>query len=115
MANNGCAVVKGAIEPDKARWYQQKAFEWLKSFDPALDLDDPSTWAQERLPIQTKLNTYEHYSVVHEAFMWGARMEEGVLKAFEKIWGTDELIVRYERHHVRVAGHQLRSIAASTV
>ncbi len=75
-------VIKGAIEPEKARYYQQKAFEWLKSFDSSLDLDDPSTWKKADLPIQTPLNTYENYSVVHERFMWAARMEPGVLDAF---------------------------------
>ncbi|OKL58327.1 hypothetical protein UA08_06397 [Talaromyces atroroseus] len=33
---------------------------------------------------------FHSYGVVHEKFMWDARMEPGVLDAFTKLWGTDE-------------------------
>jgi len=59
-------------------------------------MNDPSTWTKAKLPVQTKLNTYEHYSVVHERFMWEARMEPGVTDAFAKVWGTDELLVSFD-------------------
>lgn len=88
--------MKGAIPRERAKQYQQRAFEWLKSFDPSLDLDNPATWKTAKLPIQTDKNTYEHYSVVHEDFMWEARQEPGVLDAFAKVWGTDELIVSFD-------------------
>lgn len=32
--------------------------------------------------------------------MWDARMERGVLEAFEKIWGTDELLVSFDALNV---------------
>jgi ectoine hydroxylase-related dioxygenase (phytanoyl-CoA dioxygenase family) len=93
-------VIKGALEPEKARYYQQKALEWLKSFDSSLDLDQPSTWKTADLPIQTKINTYENYGVVHERFMWEARMEPKILDAFAKVWGTDELLVSFDSLNV---------------
>jgi hypothetical protein len=93
-------VIKGAIPQARAKQYQQKAFEWLGSFDPELNFADTSTWQIDRLPIQTKLNTYEHYSVVHEKFMWEARMEPGVLEAFHKVWGTDQLLVSFDSLNV---------------
>lgn len=40
--------------------------------------------------------------------MWGARMEPSVLKAFEDVWGTNELIVRY----VTCGDSQLKTRAA---
>lgn len=93
-------VVKNAIPRDRAEQYQQKAFDWLKSFDPGLDIRRPETWSLDRLPIQTERNTYEHYAVVHERFMWEARMEPGVLDAFAKVWGTKELIVSFDSLNV---------------
>ncbi|KAF5008337.1 hypothetical protein FDECE_5380 [Fusarium decemcellulare] len=96
----GYCVVKGAIPLERARYYQQQAFEWLKSFDSSLDLDDPATWKTANLPVQTDKNTYEHYSVVHEKFMWEARQEPGVIDAFAKIWGTDDLIVSFDSLNV---------------
>ncbi|KAJ9615901.1 hypothetical protein H2200_001978 [Cladophialophora chaetospira] len=100
LETQGYAVVKGAIPPDRAQYYQQKAIEWLQSFDPALDPNDPSTWKNANLPFQTDRNTYEHYSVVHEKFMWEARQEPGVLEAFARIWGTEELLVSFDSLNV---------------
>ncbi|KIX98919.1 uncharacterized protein Z520_05380 [Fonsecaea multimorphosa CBS 102226] len=100
LATQGYTVVKGAVPSERAAYYQKKAIEWLQTFDPNLDVQDPSTWKQEDLPLQTVRNTYEHYSVVHEKFMWEARQEPGVVEAFQKIWGTDELLVSFDSLNV---------------
>ena len=100
LESEGFAVVKGAVPPERAQHYQDKALEWLESFDHSLDLNDPQTWKKANLPIQTKIRTYENYSVVHEKFMWDARQEPGVLDAFKKIWGTDKLLVSFDSLNV---------------
>lgn len=104
ILEQGYVVVKGAIPRDRAASYQNKAYEWLKSFDPDLDIDKPSTWDASKLPVQTDRNTFEHYSVVHEKFMWEARMEPGVIDAFAKVWGTDELLVSFDAVNVTFPG-----------
>ncbi|KAF2098061.1 hypothetical protein NA57DRAFT_66520 [Rhizodiscina lignyota] len=97
LISHGYVVIKNAIEPEKARYYQQKAFEWLTSFGTDLDLKKPSTWIAANLPVQNiRLNTFENYAVVHEKFMWDARLEPGVVDAFAKVWGTDELLVSFD-------------------
>ncbi|KAI8244478.1 hypothetical protein K4K55_005035 [Colletotrichum sp. SAR 10_96] len=100
LISQGYAVVKNAIDPAKARQYQQRAFAWLKSFDTALDLNDPSTWIDENLPVQSKINSFEKYAATHERFIWEARQEPGVLDAFSKIWGTDELFVSFDSFNI---------------
>jgi hypothetical protein len=93
---NGYAVVKNAIPRDRAVAYQQKAFDWLTSFGTDLDLSRPETWIKENFPIHSNINTFHFYSVAHEKFVWDARMEPGVLKAFESLWGTEELLVSFD-------------------
>ena len=89
--------MKGAIPPERAKQYQQRAFEWIKSFHDDFDSNDPTTWDKSKLPvINERLSAYEHYGVIHEKFMWEARMEPGVLAAFARIWGTDELLVSFD-------------------
>jgi hypothetical protein len=39
---------------------------------------------------------YHSYAISHEKFVWDARLEPGVLGAFSKIWGTDELLVSFD-------------------
>lgn len=97
---NGYYVVKSAIPRKRAVQYQQRIFDWLKSFGTDLDFDRPETWTAENLPVQSKLNTFDNYCVVHEKFMWDARMEPGVVDAFAKIWETDELLVSYDSLNV---------------
>lgn len=96
MQANGYAVVKNAIPRDRAVAYQQKAFDWLTSFGTDLDLSRPETWIKENFPIHSNINTFHFYSVAHEKFVWDARMEPGVLKAFESLWGTEELLVSFD-------------------
>jgi ectoine hydroxylase-related dioxygenase (phytanoyl-CoA dioxygenase family) len=100
LAIQGYAVVKRAVPADRAAQYQKKAIEWLQTFDPNMQPQDPSTWKTENLPLQTDRNTYEHYSVVHENFMWQARQEPGVINAFQKVWGTNELLVSFDSLNV---------------
>lgn len=97
---NGYAVIKNAIPRERAVAYQAKAFEWLKSFDTPLDIKNPDTWVKENLPIQSKINTFHSYAVMHEKFIWDARQEPRVLDAFSKLWGTDELLVSFDSLNV---------------
>ncbi|KAK1983945.1 phytanoyl-CoA dioxygenase [Colletotrichum cereale] len=94
---NGFAVIPSVLSRDKAAQYQKQAFAWLASFDnPALDLANPATWTPENLPFISGINTFNHYGVVHEKFMWDIRQEPGVIDAFAKVWDTDKLIVSFD-------------------
>lgn len=97
---NGYAVIKGAIPRDRAVAYQQKAFDWVQSFNLGLDFENPETWTKAHLPVQSKISTFNQYAVTHEKFMWDARMEPGVLDAFAKLWGTDELLASFDALNV---------------
>jgi ectoine hydroxylase-related dioxygenase (phytanoyl-CoA dioxygenase family) len=96
LQENGFAVVKNVIPQNRAIEYQEKAYDWVKSFGTELDFNRPETWIKENLPVQSKINTFNGYCVVHEKFMWDARQEPGVLDTFAKIWGTDELLASFD-------------------
>ncbi|KAH8884207.1 phytanoyl-CoA dioxygenase [Thozetella sp. PMI_491] len=97
LQKNGYAVIKGAIPLDRALDYQQRARGWVKSFgNDELDFDNPETWVKNNLPVHSSINTFGSYAAPHEKFMWDARMEPGVLDAFAKVWGTEELIVSFD-------------------
>jgi hypothetical protein len=96
LAANGYAVVKGVIPLERAKSLQQRAFSWLQSFSSAFSLTDQSTWVNANLPVQSKINTFNTYGVVHEKFMWDARTEPLVLDTFAKIYGTPDLLVSFD-------------------
>jgi hypothetical protein len=96
LKKNGYAVVKGAISQARAAELRAEAHDWLQSFGTDLDFENPETWTSQNLPVQSKINTFHTYGVAHEKFMWDARMEPGVLGAFERLWGTDELLASFD-------------------
>ncbi|KAJ5939043.1 hypothetical protein N7466_002177 [Penicillium verhagenii] len=106
LQSQGFVIIKNAISPEKADYYQQKALNWLLSFNLGLDFNDPSTWVDRCLPVQGKANNYAGYSVVHERFMWEARMEPKILEAFAKIWGTDELLVSFDALNITLPNRE---------
>lgn len=50
--------------------------------------------------MQSKINTFHSYGVAHEKLMWDARIEPGVLSAFAKIWGSDQLLASFDSLNV---------------
>lgn len=87
--------MKGAISRDRAVKYQEKAYDWLKSFGTDLDFNNPETWIKENLPLQNGIRAFGSYCVTHEKFMWDARMEPGVLRAFSEVRDTEELLISF--------------------
>lgn len=99
LMDNGYAVVKGAIPREKAIQYQQDMFAYMKTFGP-VDFKDPETWVAKNLPISTHNNVHFYYACNHEKFMWDVRTEPGVVDAFAKLWGTDELLVSFDGFNI---------------
>lgn len=107
--DQGYAVIPSVITKEKAKEYQTAAFDWLKSFDNLeLNLSNPSTWTPENLPFLSEINTFNHYGVVHERFMWDIRLEPSIRAVFSRIWNTDELLVSFDALNItlpRRPGH----------
>ncbi|KAL8279347.1 hypothetical protein RQP46_008159 [Phenoliferia psychrophenolica] len=97
LRQNGYAVIKGAVPRHRADEYASAALDWVESFQAlGFKRNDPKTWDAAHLPVHYPQGLFVHYSVTHEAFVWKARQEEGVLQAFTDLWGTDELICSFD-------------------
>ena len=44
------------------------------------------------------------HSVGHEAFLWDLRQEPGLISAYSKLWGTEDLIVSFDGGNLAVPG-----------
>jgi hypothetical protein len=103
--DNGFAVVPGVLSKSKAAQYQKSAFEWSKSFgNSALDLSKPETWTQANLPVVSGINTFNHYGVAHEKFMWDIRLEKSIIDVFAQLWQTEELLVSFDALNITLPG-----------
>ncbi|EGV63738.1 hypothetical protein PSN45_004196 [Yamadazyma tenuis] len=106
LINDGFAVVKGALTKEKAKVYQNEAFDWITSFGTELDIKNPETWINKNIPVQSKINTFTGYRVPHEKFMWDIRQEDGVINPFAKIYGTDKLLVSFDSLNISFPGRK---------
>ncbi|KAI9637511.1 uncharacterized protein MKK02DRAFT_23915 [Dioszegia hungarica] len=95
LDSKGYTVVKGAIPAERAAEYVQRMYGWLESFNLGFKGNDPSTWHIDRVPYFNRGGIYTRNGAGHEQFAWDIRGEPGVINAFAKIWGTDELLVSF--------------------
>ncbi|KAK6909667.1 hypothetical protein L486_00686 [Kwoniella mangroviensis CBS 10435] len=96
LERDGYVVVPNVISKEQCKEFQQKAWEWLESFPYGFKRDDKSTWTNEHLPYSTTGGLYNRYSVNHEDFVWKIRTEPAIIKIFEQIWGTEDLIASFD-------------------
>ncbi|KAH7346888.1 phytanoyl-CoA dioxygenase [Rhexocercosporidium sp. MPI-PUGE-AT-0058] len=100
LQKDGYVVVRNVIPRERAIAYQQKAFDWISTLRPGFDVNNPDTWIKKNLPFVSEIHTFYTYGIAHEKFMWNARMEPGVLKVFEELWGTSELLASFDALNV---------------
>ncbi|WVQ71114.1 hypothetical protein IAR50_000639 [Cryptococcus sp. DSM 104548] len=96
ISTKGYAVVKGSIPTDRALAYREHMFQWLESFPLGFDRNDSTTWKNEHLPVHMKGGMFHGYGFAHLDFVWDIRCEPGVIDAFAKVWGTNELITSFD-------------------
>lgn len=60
------------------------------------DRNDPSTIHKDHLPDINEKGMCLGYAVSHESFTWAVRQEPEVVKAFETVYGTEDLIVSFD-------------------
>lgn len=68
--------------------------------------DDPSTIHKDHLPDINEKGMCLGYAVSHESFTWGVRQEPKVIEAFEKVYGTEDLIVSFDSIGVGFPGRK---------
>ncbi|GMK59661.1 hypothetical protein CspeluHIS016_0802670 [Cutaneotrichosporon spelunceum] len=113
LTSKGYTVVPGVISKEKAQHYVDEMYKWLESFGMGFKGDDRSTWRIANVPEFDKGGLYHRYGVSHEQFAWDIRSEPGVIDAFAKLWGTDELGVSYDSVNISLPISSELGIAAT--
>jgi hypothetical protein len=60
------------------------------------DRNDMSTVHKDKLPVINEKGMCLQYAVTHEDFVWSIRGEPGVMKPFEQVYNTEDLIVSFD-------------------
>lgn len=96
LIRDGYAVVKSAVPVSHAVRYADKMYALLESFQQGYDRNDPSTVHPDKLPVINEKGMLLPYGACHEDFVWDIRSEPGVVRAFEKVYGTQDLLVSFD-------------------
>jgi len=90
----------------------REGLKWLEKFPLRFDRNDPSSWTEDNLPAHMKFvpSALQTFPLANEnpgrnlprllritpKFVRDARLEIGVLSAFEKIWNTSNLLASFD-------------------
>lgn len=96
LVRDGYAIVNGAVPAERALRYADQMYSLLESFRLGYDRNDPSTVHPDKLPVISEKGMLLPYGACHEDFVWGVRGEPGVVGAFEKVYGTEDLLVSFD-------------------
>ncbi|GAA6035013.1 hypothetical protein JCM8097_002143 [Rhodosporidiobolus ruineniae] len=95
IVEKGYTVIP-AIAVEKALELRDRAHTWLEDFQLGYKRDDPSTFKKECLPVNMKGGMFHGYGIGHADWVWETRTAPGVIDAFAKVWGTNELITSFD-------------------
>ncbi|ORY91652.1 hypothetical protein BCR35DRAFT_328243 [Leucosporidium creatinivorum] len=108
LAQDGFVVVP-AIEQTKALEYRERAFKWLEARswgNGGFKRGDVSTYVNENLPVGKKGGMIHNYSGSAEQWVWDIRCEPGVVGAFAKLFGTEDLISSFDAFSIMLPGRK---------
>lgn len=96
LVRDGFCIIKGAVPKERAAQYVDEMLTWVEDFGLGFDRNDPSTVREEMMPVITEKGMVLNYRAQHEDFVWKVRQEPNVVKAFETVYGTEDLIVSFD-------------------
>jgi hypothetical protein len=95
LQERGWTVVEGVLSKADCDEYIHGLWDFLEGLGTGVKRDDPATWGPEHFPPTYRgiLNTLE---VGHHAFVWKVRKNPRLVKVFERLWGTNELLTSFD-------------------
>jgi len=100
LAEHGVAVLEGLLDEAECARLEGGMWDWVThttSVWPTPVTRDPSTWREFVAKLQPKKGLVQHpYWVGHAQFAWDVRQNPKVVKVFEAIWGTSDLVTSFD-------------------
>lgn len=100
LCTNGYAVVKGIVTDSEIAAAKDNFWNFVENTQPLIDRKNPATWASNSWLADCSTGIFNRFGFNHSEFLWNARLNRLVRKAFESIWQTSELIVSFDAGNV---------------
>jgi hypothetical protein len=97
LAENGYAVVSGVASHEEIAEASHLFWNFLEK-ETLMRRDDASSWTDENFTKigSTRSGIIFYRGIQHSDALWFVRCLSKVKRAFQQVWGTDELIVSYD-------------------
>jgi hypothetical protein len=95
LNEDGYVVIPNVLSSIKCDKYIARIWDWLEGLESGIDRYNPSTWKDDNWPLNID-GIIKHLRVGHSQFIWDIRCEEAIIKVFETIWNTKELLTSFD-------------------
>ncbi|KAM9969430.1 hypothetical protein ACTFIR_001265 [Dictyostelium discoideum] len=95
LYDHGWAIVPKVVAKERCKEYLSRFWDWLEGFGSGLKRDRPSTWTSDNWPGNIH-GIFQNYALGHQQFVWDVRQETDIMKIFEMIYQTPELLVSFD-------------------
>jgi len=102
LHEHGWAIVKGVVPVEKCNATVTEAWSWLESLDSERKLTRQQILKKD-MPYAIH-GIFQHYGIGHRNFQWNIRTDPGVIRVFEQIWNTNELLVSFDGINITIPG-----------
>jgi ectoine hydroxylase-related dioxygenase (phytanoyl-CoA dioxygenase family) len=95
LDNNGYCIVPNVLTNKESDYYIQEIWKWLENLGVNIKRDNQSTWSDSNWPSVGK-NLIQNYNIGHAQFLWDLRCHEEVIKVYQELWNTSDLLVSFD-------------------
>lgn len=96
LDEQGFVVIAGVLDDEQTSHALDLTWTFLEELNTGIDRDDPSTWSDDRWPVNVHGGIIPSQGVGHSAAQWFIRSARGVKQAFAAIWDDDDLLVSFD-------------------
>ena len=95
LNNDGYCVIPNILSCTECEQTITKIWEWLSELNTGINRKDPLTWKAKYWP-PSKHGIIHQLPVGQEEFAWNIRSNPNVIKVFEDIWKTKDLLSSFD-------------------
>ena len=99
LEEKGYAVIPNVVSAYDCDATVNSIWTWLERLNPWLDRHDPETWKTKGNEVNWPNSIHgiiQHFEVAHQDFVWKIRKHPRVRRAFECLWGENELLSSFD-------------------
>lgn len=96
LREHGYARLSRVASSDDVKQLRALFWEYVEELNPKIRRDDARTWNNKNWPGVYSAGMFRYYGIGNSRFMWTARTLPGVRRFYERLYGTDKLLVSFD-------------------